>query len=157
LPSLNFIHVGFQKPSIRFCFIYLTHFNSVMGFILQILNSFIMVTYHLCLKTSIQPNVIHFMLSINSHINFFDSYRRVKFQILSMWPLLSMSKVSSMSSILSQHMDSSDTYLTHTGLSSHIIQYAHSGNQALAAEHIVRSHHCISASSICFVLQENKY
>lgn len=43
---------------------------------------------------------------------------------------------------------------SHTEVSSHIIQYAHSGNQALAVEHIVRSHHRISASSICFMLQE---
>jgi len=30
--SFNFIHVGCQKPSNRFCFIYLTNFISVMGF-----------------------------------------------------------------------------------------------------------------------------
>ncbi len=35
-------------------------------------------------------------------------------------------------------MDSSDTSLT--GVSSHIIQYAHSGNQALALERIVGYH-----------------
>jgi hypothetical protein len=122
--SLNLIHVGFQKSSIGFCFIYLT-------------NSW---PHIICVfKTSIQPNVIHFMWSIISHReillhNVMKSFRFcpcghfypcLKFHLCrQFYPNTWILRIP----------------ISHTGVSSHIIQYAHSGNQALALEHIVRYH-----------------
>lgn len=124
-----------NHPSIRFCFIYLTHFISVMGLYCKTLK-FIHYSHisSVSSKQSIEPNVIHFMWSIISHTDKILIHIVMKsFRFCPCWPLLSMSKVSPMSSILSQHMDSSDTYLTHTGVSSHIIQYAHFWKSSLGS------------------------
>lgn len=135
-----------NHPSIRFCFIYLTHFISVMGLYCKTLK-FIhyIVTYHLCLQN------IHTAQCHPFYVKY--HFTQIKFWFISSWKVSDFVHVGHFypclkfhlcRQFLSQHMDSSDTYLTHTGVSSHIIQYAHSGNQALAVEHIVRYHHRIS-------------
>lgn len=124
--SLNLIHVGCQKSFNRFCFIYLNNFILVMGLLYCKLKIHSLWSHIICVfKTSIQPNVIHFWWNI-------IIFHTDKLCFITSW------KVSSILSILPRYMDSSDTYLT--WVTSHIIQYAHSGNQALALEHIVKCH-----------------
>jgi hypothetical protein len=137
--SFNFIHVGCQKPSNRFCFIYLTNFISVMGFILQTLK---FIPYgHISSVSSKHPyshpfyvkyNFTHTQILLHIVIKSFRfcpcghfCYPCLKFHLCrqfypNTWILW--------------------IPISHTGVSSHIIQYAHSGNQALALEHIVRYH-----------------
>jgi hypothetical protein len=157
LPSLNFIHVGFQKSSIRFCFIYLTHFISVMGFILQ---NFKFIHYSHISSVSSKPPYSP-MSSILCEVSFHTDKILIHIVMKSFrfcpsghfYPCLKFHLCRQF------YPKTFIGYRSHTGVSSHIIQYAHSGNgnQALAVEHIVRSHHRISASFICFTLQENKY
>lgn len=89
-----------NHPSIRFCFIDLTHFNSVMG----LLQNFKIHSLYSHISSVSSKHPYSPMSSILCEVSFHTDKILIhivmkSFRFCPCWPLLSMSKVSSMSSI----------------------------------------------------------